>query len=60
MIRDEKSKALIETDRAALANYRKEKKKLKEIKFLKKEIVELKQIVQLLSEKIDNHLSNKV
>jgi len=59
MIRDSNSKALVETDVDKRNKYIMEKKKLREISTIKKDISDLRHTVSALSEKLEKILEEQ-
>lgn len=53
MIRDEKTKALINNDTAALNKYKLERDKLRKIENLSREVSEIRKILSAVCEKLD-------
>lgn len=49
MIRDEQSSALIETDLTELDKYRRDKKKMRELQSLRRDVDELKEMVSRIN-----------
>ena len=59
MIRDENSRALLQTDELALNNYRIEKRKMNEFSQMKNDLQDLKQAVKGICEKLEKLLEEK-
>ena len=59
LLRDKGSKALINTDIAALNEYKNKKKLAEDVRNLSSEVREMKQILFLLIEKIDKYNTNE-
>jgi len=53
MIRDEKSKALINNDVSALNKYKLERDRIRKLESLSKEVTEIKKILNSVCEKLD-------
>lgn len=54
MIRDEKSKALINNDVSALNKYKLERDRIRKLESLSKEVTEIRKILNSVCEKLDN------